>query len=117
MASEEDLFNAVKETLEKEGKLNKIRTEVRNEVMKILKLGRKQAETPKALTIINEVIREYLIWAGYDYSSTIFSSESSLNNVPLTREEMITELNLEEDSTSKDLPILYSLISSIKHKT
>lgn len=83
------MFLAVKESLIKDGHLNKFRAELRAAVMSVLS-GKKEGRTqrgqgeksqqkgrprpppiPEETLILNELIREYLDWNGYRYSEQI----------------------------------------------
>lgn len=71
------LFLAVKGTLQKEGILNRLRAEMRLEVVKAFKMGSQTTGKPKLpneMLLVNELIREYLTWAGYKCSCTVFSA-------------------------------------------
>ncbi|KAG7209618.1 hypothetical protein KM043_011270 [Ampulex compressa] len=74
MATEKDLINAVRESLKADGELARIKAEMRTEVIKLLdNSGKERMNVSKPshdIVLLNELIREYLDWMGYKYSST-----------------------------------------------
>lgn len=70
-------FVAVRESLKADGNLDRIKAEMRTEVIKLLDCSSKEnkSKTVKPshdIIFLNELIREYLDWMGYKYSSTVF---------------------------------------------
>lgn len=112
MASIDDLKNVLKETLDNRGALNQIRARIRAEVFSALD---DQTEPKPVLSnenmFINELIREYLEFNKYKYTSTVLTSESGQPKDPIDREFLAAELNIKQSSKSKQLPILYGLVS------
>lgn len=112
MASIDDLKNVLKETLDNRGVLNQIRARIRAEVFSALD---DQTEVKPVLSnenmFINELIREYLEFNSYKYTSTVLTAESGQPKDPIDREFLAAELNIRESKSSKQLPILYGLIS------
>ena len=73
------IFTAVRESLKADGDLGRIKAEMRTEVIKLLDNSNKENKTklpkpPLDIVFLNELIREYLDWMGYKYSSTVFIS-------------------------------------------
>lgn len=70
--TEEQLFKAVKESLEKDGRLGRFKAQLRSSVMSILHTRQPTKEDfreiPEETKLINELLREYLLWNGYVYS-------------------------------------------------
>jgi lisH domain-containing protein FOPNL len=66
-------ISAVKENLRKSGKLNKVKAELRAEIAKLLEPAStsNKPEIPSDILIINELIREFLIWNGYHYTNSV----------------------------------------------
>lgn len=112
MASIDDLKNVLKETLDNRGALNQIRARIRAEVFSALD---DQTDMKPVLSnenmLINELIREYLEFNKYKYSSTVLTAESGQPKDPIDREFLSSELGIKESSKSKQLPILYGLVS------
>lgn len=72
-------FIAVRTSLENDGELSQIKAEMRTKVMKLLEGSNKsgiskQPKSPREVLIVNELIREYLDWMGYKYTSTVLVS-------------------------------------------
>ena len=112
MASIDDLKNVLKETLDNRGALNQIRARIRAEVFSALD---DQTDMKPVLSnenmLINELIREYLEFNKYKYSSTVLTAESGQPKDPIDREFLSSELGIRESRKSKQLPILYGLVS------
>lgn len=72
---------AVKETLRRDGFLNKLQAEMRVRVMGLLGEGLQgdpgipeKPRLPQEILFLNELIREYLEWMAYTYSNSVFIS-------------------------------------------
>ncbi|XP_029041082.1 centrosomal protein 20 [Osmia lignaria lignaria] len=120
MATEKDLINAVRESLKTDGELGRIKAKVRTEVIKLLDNSNKgnKMKLPKPsqdIAFINELIREYLDWMGYKYSSTVFISESNLSKQPLDRSLLVQSLGTEESESSQNVPLLCSIVETYKN--
>ncbi|KAK9301623.1 hypothetical protein QLX08_006057 [Tetragonisca angustula] len=119
MATEKDLIN-VRESLKADGELGRIKAEMRTEVIKLLDNSNKENKTklpkpPLDIVFLNELIREYLDWMGYKYSSTVFISECDLSKQPLDRLLLLQSLGLKESENSTKLPLLCSIIETFKN--
>ena len=112
MASVEDLKDVLKETLDNRGVLNQIRARIRSEVFSALD---DQTDVKPVLSnenlLVNELIREYLEFNKYKYSSSVLLAESGQPKDPIDREFLKAELNIKEESGPEKIPILYGLIS------
>mmetsp|Transcript_32966 Transcript_32966/g.93379 ORF Transcript_32966/g.93379 Transcript_32966/m.93379 type:complete len:135 (-) Transcript_32966:83-487(-) len=114
MATVGDLKDALKETLERSGALEKLRAQVRAEVFKSLEA--KEGIEPVPLSdenlIINELIREYLTYNMYQQSESVFIPETGQPEKPaFDRTFLAQHLNLREDFNTRQVPLLYTLIS------
>lgn len=61
--------------MNKGGKLNKIKAELKAEIMKVLEPKSNSVtkpEIPSETLVINELIREFLTWNGYHYTTSVF---------------------------------------------
>lgn len=115
MATEKDLVNAVRESLKADGDLDRIKAEMRTEVMKLLDCSSKESKTvkpPYDTVFLNELIREYLDWMGYQYSSTVFIAECDLPKHPLDRTLLTQGLKVKDNERSRNLPLLCSLVQT-----
>ena len=60
--------------------------------------------------IINELIREYLRFNGYEHTLGVFLPESGQpNSPPFDRSYITKQLKVVEDKKSQELPLLYGL--------
>lgn len=68
---------AIKESLEKDGTMNRLHGEIRAAVMSVLNKHFEKYEPPKIpeeTRIINELLKEYLEWNGYLYTGELLSA-------------------------------------------
>ncbi|XP_076756821.1 centrosomal protein 20 isoform X2 [Xylocopa sonorina] len=119
MATEKDLISAVRDSLKAGGELGRIKAEMRTEVIKLLDNSNKGSKIkfPKPsldIIFLNELIREYLDWMGYMYSSTVFVSECDLSKQPLDRSLLLQNLGLKENDNSRNLPLLCNIVETFK---
>ncbi|XP_043279741.1 centrosomal protein 20 [Venturia canescens] len=120
MATEKDLMNAVRDSLESDGVLGRLKAEMRTEVMRLLggpsnKPNRiTKIESPPNVILMNELVREYLDWIGYKYTSSVLIAECKLSKQPLDRSFLLRDLGVRDSATTKNLPLLYSLVETTK---
>ncbi|OCT64082.1 centrosomal protein 20 isoform X1 [Xenopus laevis] len=112
MATVGDLKAVVKDTLEKRGVMGQLKARVRAEVFEALddRSEPKPVLSPENL-LINELIREYLAFNKYSYTSSVLTAETGLSEVPLDRSFLTKELNVVEDLNSQSVPILYGIVA------
>ena len=119
MASINELKEVLKETLEERGVLNEIRAKVRAEIFNSLNEQPKENQKQKQLSnenmLINELIREYLIFNNYNNTLSVFLPESSQPvKPPFDRSYISKKLKVLEDKNSRELPLLYGLAFGLK---
>ncbi|XP_001603530.1 lisH domain-containing protein FOPNL [Nasonia vitripennis] len=119
MATGKDLIDAIRTSLEADGELGQIKAEMRTKVMKLLEgsqrsSGSKLPKSPQEVLILNELIREYLDWMGYKYTSTVLVSECELSKQPLDRSFITKDLGTVETEKTKELPLLFCLVETFK---
>jgi len=119
MATERDLINAVRHSLEEDGALGRFKAEMRTEVMRLLDDSSKSnrnrnVERPRNVVLMNELIREYLDWMGYKYTSSVLISECDLSKQPLDRSFLLQDLGVRDNETTKKIPLLFSLVETTK---
>ncbi|KAJ8311941.1 hypothetical protein KUTeg_010508 [Tegillarca granosa] len=104
MASTQELKDVIKDTLDNRGVLGQIKARIRAEVFNALD---DQSETKPPLSnenmIINELIREYLEFNRYKYTSSVLVSESGQPKEPLDRDFLAKELNVKQDRHSQSV--------------
>ncbi|XP_014472573.1 PREDICTED: lisH domain-containing protein FOPNL [Dinoponera quadriceps] len=112
-----DLINAVRESLKADGELDRIKAEMRTEVIKLLDCSSKDSKSKTVkpthdIIVLNELVREYLDWMGYKYSSTVFIAECDLSKHPLDRTLLAQGLGVRDSEKSKNLPLLCNLVQT-----
>ncbi|XP_041473863.1 centrosomal protein 20-like [Lytechinus variegatus] len=116
MAQAQELKAVVKETLENNGVLGEIKARVRAEVFRALDdPNQRKPPLSNENMLINELIREYLEFNHYKYTSSVLLSESGQPTTPLDRQFLATELNLVEDRNTSSIPLLYGILSHFIH--
>ena len=63
--------------------------------------------------IINLLIKEYLDYNNYTFSSNVFESETGQLKNDFNRNELTKELNIIEGENNKNRPILYSILQGL----
>lgn len=109
-ATASQLHDAVVSTLEGNGRLEKINSQLRAELFQLLT----QANTNKNISteytrqcfLVNELIREYMQFNGYSNSLSVFLRESNQPKEPMNRDFLAQSLNIEPH---KQIPMLYSI--------
>jgi len=116
MTNVNDLKAAIKDILQSNGTLNKIKAEIRESIYHAIETNDTiKPKLPEENLLINELIREYMHYNGYFHSASVFISESGQpEDSPLDRNFIAKELNVIESNTSKNIPLLYSLIYGLK---
>ena len=117
MDSVDKLKSSLKESLINRGILNEIKAHMRQEIFNILDNDNDINQRPKLTReniIINELIKEYFIFNGYNFSSKVLQSEVGQSN--FNRNNIIKELNIIENENNKNKPLLYTILSGLKNK-
>ena len=127
MDPEIELFEAVEEVLKEKGVLDQLTCQVRAEILQVLKTSfatqktaskEKKEEFSSALSssnfIVNELIKEYLDYNGYQNTADILAIESNLPKKRITRVELETSLKVHSGPNAKQVPLLYSIVSDLR---
>lgn len=119
MASLNELKSAIKDILQENGSLNKIRAEIREQIFKAIETDESpKPKIPEENLIINELIREYFNYMGYFHSSSVFLAESGHpEDAPVDRNFIAKELNIIEEKQSRSIPLIYSLLFGLKKES
>ena len=113
MATVESLKKALIETLESKGVINNLKAQIRTEVFHALDDPSTSKPTLNSENLlINELIREYLIFNNYKYTDSVLVAETGQPKNQLDRSFLSKELNVEDTHDSLQLPLLYSLLHS-----
>ena len=115
MTTVEELKNALKETLEQNRVLNKIRAQMRESIFEAIEGNDKALPklSPDNL-IINALIKEYLDYNNYLHTSSVFMAESGQPKEKLDKNFVTSQLNIIESNQSQKVPLLYSIIFGLK---
>ena len=119
MDSIDKLKSSLKESLINRGILNEIKAHMRQEIFNILDNDNDINQRPKLTReniIINELIKEYFIFNGYNFSSKVLQSEVGKSNSNYNLSNIIKELNIIENENNKNKPLLYTILSGLKNK-
>lgn len=118
MSSLEDLKTILKEALDNKGITNEVKAKLRAEIFTILEDN--SFEKPRLSQenlLINELIREYMDFNHYKYSKSVFLRESHQPPNPVNREIIAAELHVKEDNTSRQVPLIYTLVWDFLNRT
>lgn len=113
----QELKEVVRETLETQGVLNQVRAKIRAEVYKALEEENSGFKKPLSSEnfILNELILEYLSFNGYSNASSVLRLESGQPIERIDREFLRQQLNVVEDHSKTNIPLLYSLVGFFLH--
>lgn len=119
MANVAELKDALKETLEESGTLNEVRAIMRERIFKAISSdAQAKPKLSNENLIINELIREYLIYNNYLHSNSVLLAESGQpHEPPFDRNFIAKELNIVEENSSKRIPLLYSILFGLKKES
>jgi lisH domain-containing protein FOPNL len=105
MATINELKEVLKEHLESTGTLNEIRSRMRAEIFNTINnKNPEKAPLSKQNLLMNELIREYLLFNNYNYSHATFIPETGQPEQKLDREFLSKQLGVIEDSKTRQLP-------------
>ena len=114
-----DLKEAVSESLEASGAMDKLRARLRAEMFQVLDEGRTlpKPELSNENLVMNEMIRDYLRFNGYTHTLSVFMPESgqpASERLPFDREFLAHELRIEDTKWSRQLPLLYVMLAQAR---
>ena len=115
MTSVDDLKNVLRETLEQRGVLNQIKAKMRQEIFEAIDNDdNPKPEISKENILINELIKDYLNYNNYSYSSSVFQSETGQPQNIYDRKNIAEQLNIIEIDTNNQKPLLYSILYGLQ---
>nr|ACO12797.1 LisH domain-containing protein C16orf63 homolog [Lepeophtheirus salmonis] len=116
MASEEELRDSIRQSLDERGVLSDIKSRLRLEILKSLneEPEKEVKEESEDNFLINELIKEYCSWNGYLHTSRVLSEESGHPSVGLSRSQLESSFRMNPGPNSRKVPLLYTLLSIIK---
>ena len=106
-----ELKAALRESLARRGVWNQMRAQMRAEVFSALDDPQDvRPGVPEANIVLNELIREYLAFNGYNHSLSVFLQEASCSAEALPRSLLAHQTQVgTTPSSGADLPLLYAL--------
>lgn len=111
MTTMNEMKDVLKEQLEKDGSLNEVRAKLRSHLFNTLNNNQKSKQNLSNQDLImGELIREYLTFRNLNYANSVMIPEAGLPERPLDRGIIANQLNVEESSETRQLPLLYSKI-------
>jgi len=115
-----DVYKTVTASLTESGFVDSLECRTRKEVLQVL-IGDQSLSKPdeKKLDsnfLINELIREYLEWNGLAETSQVLTLESGQPKTPVGRSDLEKSLGVETGPNAKQIPLLYTIVSSLKNK-
>ncbi|CAK8698335.1 centrosomal protein 20-like [Clavelina lepadiformis] len=113
MATVGALKQALTETLDNKGVLNELKARIRAEVFHAIEDPTTvKPQLSNENLLINELIREYLIFNNYKYTDSVLLAETGQSGVQLERSFLCQELKVQDSDESAKLPLLYSLLNN-----
>ena len=129
MASLEDLKNVLRDTLEQKGALNQVKAQIRAEIFTALDAENTKGKPalPQENVMINELIREYLLYNGYFNTASVLVTESgSPVDPPFDRNYIERKLQIQgspadhkaiAEATGKShqqVPLMYDIVNGLQ---
>eukprot|EP00040_Diaphanoeca_grandis_P027573 m.157160 g.157160 ORF g.157160 m.157160 type:complete len:118 (-) comp31042_c2_seq3:659-1012(-) len=117
MATASELQQAIKKSLEQSGKLESLRSQIRADVYQTI--NDETIQPPKMSNenvLINELIREYLVFNEYNCANSTFVAETGIATKPLDRKFVADELSILEPPNTQSIPLLYSILAHLQSK-
>ena len=117
-ASYQALKGAIRDELERSGKLRSMRAELYHTLFDQTTHPDDPAPDLTAdRLLLNDLVREYLDFSGYHHAAKVLLAESGQPTEPLQRDYLAEKLNLPQPKAASTdsrppLPLLYSLLSS-----
>lgn len=121
--TDKELVEAMKESLERDGALNRLKAELRYNLMnKILhhEMSNKKGKhalpaPPEEVAFTNELVRDYLDFMGYKFTASVFEEESQLSKVSISRAKAAAVLGI-KNPDARTVPVLCHLVETCKKK-
>eukprot|EP00053_Salpingoeca_punica_P001199 m.32468 g.32468 ORF g.32468 m.32468 type:complete len:128 (-) comp10891_c0_seq1:928-1311(-) len=112
MATVSDLKDALRSELERRGTLGSLKAQIRSEIFDALEDDKAEKPAlPAENLLINELIREYLEFNNYKYTSSVLAAESGLPRQALDRQLLCNELHIRPDPPESKVPLLYGMLA------
>ena len=118
-ATVDELTDVLRETLENRGALGNVRAHLRAEVSNALedRTSFARPDLSNENLVINELIREYLVFNRYRSTLSVLLPESGQPETPpIDRDFLAREMRVKENETSRKVPLLFTLLAKAQHK-
>ena len=110
-----DLKNVLAETLESNCVLDNLKAKLRADVFHVIQNDQVSDIMRPPLSnsnlIINELIREYLEYNGYNHTLSVLLPEAGQPKEKFDRQLLANELDIKETIQSKKIPLLYTILA------
>ncbi len=119
-ASSVEFVQTFEAALKDKGVWDKLTSQVRCEILQILKSPIREKEIkseyyPGSVNfLINELIKEYLDFNGFQHSADVLSVESGQPMKRSNRNDLEKVLKVHTGPNAKQVPLLYSIVSSLR---
>eukprot|EP01028_Stygiella_incarcerata_P010069 TRINITY_DN506_c0_g1_i5.p1 TRINITY_DN506_c0_g1~~TRINITY_DN506_c0_g1_i5.p1 ORF type:complete len:131 (+),score=38.39 TRINITY_DN506_c0_g1_i5:378-770(+) len=115
MATLEDLKEAIKRQLEADGTISKLRAQLRASVFRTLddEETTPKPSMPNQTYLLNEMVREYLLYNGYVAAENVLVCESGQPQECLERTFLEREVGLKTEGESTKIPLLHVLLERL----
>ncbi|KAI8898372.1 hypothetical protein BC833DRAFT_620376 [Globomyces pollinis-pini] len=110
MSGYNEFKTVIKENLLQRGVISKLEARLRAEIFESLNNGYDSIPAAsKPTRIVNELIREYLVFNGYGHSASVFQAEANLSKSVPDRSDLLEDLNINNRVYDNNVPLLYGL--------
>ena len=120
--AESEFIDTVEKALKDKGVLDELTCQVRAEILQVLKSSLKVKQLKNSIPestnnfLINELIKEYLDFNGYKHSADVLSVESGQPTKRVERIDLENSLKIHTGPNAKQVPLLYSMVTSFRTK-
>ena len=100
--------------------LGRVRAQLRSEIFHTIDAGADapppRADPATATLVVEELVREYLAFAGYGHALSVFEAESrsAERGASITRAQIQHELGVRQDAESAALPLVFGVVETLR---
>lgn len=77
---------------------------------------RTPVQLPPETKLVNELVREYLVWNGYLYTEQILMTESGQQGEKLPRDDLAAKLSVMDDERTSKIPLIYYVVAAFQNQ-
>ena len=117
---EAEFVNIIEKALKDKGFIEKLSCQVRAEILQVLKSPlivkqeKREIEENSTNFVINELIKEYLDYNGFEHTADILSVESGQPMKRSNRVDIENALKIHTGPNAKQVPLLYSIVTNLR---